>query len=135
MLSSLLDSFDGGISQNPRAFGPSNTNIWKLIEQVNGIQEPTPRLPDNIYTNNGPCPLSAWTRGPLASNTQEAGKAWTRNEFRRELGSNYRDPAQSHINEYMANLTDKNEGKRESPTLYSENTDPKPLSHHLTMHA
>ena len=72
MLSSSLDSPDAGISQNPRTFGPSNTNTWKLIKQVNGIQEPTPHLPDNIFTNNGPSPLSAWTRGPLASNTQEA---------------------------------------------------------------
>ena len=94
---------------------PSNTNTWKLIKQVNGIQEPTPQIPNNIYTNDGPSPLSAWTRGPLARNTQEAGKAW--NEFRRAFGSNNRDPAQSHINEYMANLTDKNEGKRDSPTL------------------
>ena len=97
MLTSLLDSPDSSISQNPRTFGPANTKTWKLIKQVNGIQEPTPRLPDNIYTNNGPSPLSAWSRGPLASNTQEAGKDW--NEFRRALGSNYRDPAQSHINE------------------------------------
>jgi len=122
MLSSLRDSPDGSISQNPRTFGPFNTNTWKLIRQVNGIQEPNPHLPDNIYTNNGPSPLSA----SLASNTQEAGKAW--NEFRRALGSNYRDPAQSHINEYMANLTDKNEEKRDSPTLYSDNTCPNPFA-------
>jgi len=82
-LSFLLDSPDGSISQNTRTFGLSNTNTWKLTKQVNGIQEPTPHLPDNIYTNNGPSPLSAWTRGPLASNTQDAGKAW--NEFRRAL--------------------------------------------------
>ena len=131
MLSFLLDSPDGGISQNPRKFGPANTNTWKLIKQVNGFHEPTPHLTDNIYTNNGPSPLLAWSRGPLASKTQQAGKTW--NEFRRALRSNYRDPVQSHINEYMANLTDKNEEKRDSPTLYLENTSPNPLAPHLTM--
>ena len=92
-----------------------------MIKQVNGIQEPNPPLPDNIYTNYGPTPPSALSRGPLASNPQEAGKAW--NEFRRALGSNYRHPAQSHINEYvafMAQLTDQNE-ERDSPAVYSEN--------------
>jgi len=33
----------------------------------------------------------------------------------------------------MANLTDKNEGKRGSPTLYSENTRMNPAPPHLTM--
>jgi len=97
ILASLLDSPDEGITQDPKTFGPANTNTWKMIKQVNGIQEPTPPLPDNIYTNSGPTPHSAWSRGPLASNPQEAGKAW--NEFRRALGSNYRHLAQSHINE------------------------------------
>jgi len=97
MLALLLDSPDEGNAQDPKHFGPANTNTWKMIEQVNGIQEPTPPLPDNIYTNSGPTPHSAWSRGPLTSNPQEAGKAW--NEFRRGLGSNSRHSAQSHIND------------------------------------
>jgi len=129
MLATLLDSPDQGIAQDSKTFGPANTNTWKMIKQVNGIQEPTPPLPDNIYTKSGPTLHSAWSRGPLASNPQEAGKAW--NEFRRALGSNYRHPAQSHINEYMAQLTDQNEDKRDSPALYSENMRPNPLLPHL----
>jgi len=51
MLASLLNSPDEGISQDPKTFGPANPNTWKLIKQVNGIQEPHPPLPDSIYTN------------------------------------------------------------------------------------
>ena len=40
MLASLLNSPDEGIAQDPRTFGPANTNTWKMIKQVNGIKNP-----------------------------------------------------------------------------------------------
>jgi len=124
MLDSMFEIPDSGISQNPRTFGPANTGTWQLIKKIHGIQEPTPQLPNNIYTNMGPSPHSAWTRGPLASNPKEAGKAW--NEFRRALGSNHRDPLNSHINEYLAFQVDRDEIQRDSSGFYRQHTHPDP---------
>ena len=129
MLDSMFEIPDSGISQNPRTFGPANTGTWQLIKKIHGIQEPTPQLPNNIYTNMEPSPHSAWTRGPLASNPKEAGKAW--NEFRRALGSNHRDPLNSHINEYLAFQVDRDEIQRDSSGFYRQHTHPDPLPPHL----
>jgi len=40
ILASLLDYPDEGIAQDPKTFGPANTNPWKMIKQVNGTKNP-----------------------------------------------------------------------------------------------
>jgi len=75
--------------------------------------ETTHSLQALFYTNLGPSYYSAWSRGPLASNPKKlaAAKAW--NKYRRALGSNYRDPTHSHINEYMVQQTSTLEEERD----------------------
>jgi len=74
MLASLLDSPDEGIAQDPKTFGPANTNTWKMIKQVNGIQKPTPPLPDNITPTVDPHPTRRGVEDRLLVTLKKQGK-------------------------------------------------------------
>lgn len=130
ILTNLNDS-EGTIEVDRHTGTPKNTGTWGLIKQVHGIIQKPTRLPDLIYTNADNTGTQVWTRGPLASNEREAGKAW--NEFRRALGSDHRDPTDSQLNKAMAAYAKTREQAQEDLELQTHDTETNsPLNKSIT---